>query len=57
MTEFQQCALGALACTSPIWIACLIGAVGWLIKTARRERKIWREACDEASEYMKEVQK
>ena len=47
MDVLQECMLGALACTSPIWIACLIGAVGWIIKTAHRERKMWKEARDE----------
>lgn len=43
----KVCDHNCFECPYPDWIACLIGAVGWLIKTARRERKMWKEARDE----------
>lgn len=44
MTVFQECLLGGLAATSPIWGSCLIFAVCWAVKYIRRERQIWKEA-------------
>lgn len=47
MTVYEECAREALVAFGPILLACLAGAVGWIIKTVRRERKMWKEAWDE----------
>ena len=39
MTALQEVALTAAVALSPIWIACLIGAVCWAISYSKRRKE------------------
>ena len=49
MTALQEAARTALVVLSPIWLACLAGAIGWTVKWIVRWRRMWREAWKEAN--------
>ena len=46
MTPYEEVGREALLCFAPIILALLIGAVGWIVKRVRLERRIWKEACE-----------
>ena len=48
MTPMQEVIRTALVVLSPIWLACLAGAIGWTVKKAVWWRRLWREARKEA---------
>lgn len=48
MTPLQEVMRTALVVLSPVWLACLAGAIGWVIRKTVWWRRIWREARKEA---------
>lgn len=47
MTVFEEVGLEALLTFGPILASLALAGLAWIVKWARRERKMWKEAWDE----------
>ena len=48
MSALQEILRTVVVVLSPIWLACLAGAIGWVIRKALWWRRLWKEAEREA---------